>query len=93
MSDQKQQDNRRRGDDRWHLDKRVPIAIILTLIMQGGFFAYGYGILNNRVEQLEKSQKHLIDVRPRLVRVETLLEGVLVTLQEIKKDLRRNRDK
>lgn len=46
-----------RGDDdnAWHLDKRVPVAIIITLITQLIGVAVLASKLDSRVEALEKS--------------------------------------
>jgi len=44
----------RRVEDRWHLDKRVPIAIILGLFLQTIYFTIFLTSLDNRVEVLEK---------------------------------------
>jgi len=83
---------KRRSEDNWHLDKRVPIAIIVTFVLtmtaQSVIFAYGYGVLNEKVQHQQAAINKMNDVMPRLVRMETLMEGVLITLKEVRNDLR-----
>ena len=78
--------------EHWHLDKRVPIILILTLAIQTGYFSYSYGVLNNKVTHLEKAQDRSDEMMARVVRMETLVEGVLDTLTEIKDRLNNNND-
>lgn len=61
----------------WHLDKRVPLALILALALQTGTFGFWLGSVQNRVTNLEQRSSLNEEVRERLVRVETLLEGVV----------------
>jgi len=79
-------------DNAWHLDKRVPLALIVVIALQSAAFAYGYGQLSQRVEDNSDDITAINTVIPRLVRLETLMEGVHSTLQEIKVDLRTYND-
>jgi hypothetical protein len=40
-------------DSNWHLDKRVPIALIFTLVAQFGFGIWWVSKISNRVDNLE----------------------------------------
>lgn len=66
MSDQREQ--------QWHLDKRVNVSIILTLVVQVVVFAFMYGKLETRVASLEEKATILREVPERLARIETLLK-------------------
>ena len=82
---------KRRSEDKWHLDKRVPLAIIVALVIQGIVFAYSYGVLNQKVEHNAKTNVSLSEAMPRFYRMETLVETMAGTLTEIKDELRLNR--
>lgn len=58
----------------WHLDKKVPLALIAALIAQTAAFSMWVGSINSRVEALESRQVALEDLRDRMIRVEVLLE-------------------
>lgn len=61
----------------WHLDKKVPLALIFALVMQTGAFAMWVGSINTRVDALENRQVALEDLRDRMIRVEVLLEALV----------------
>jgi hypothetical protein len=67
-------------DRQWHLDKKVPIAMIITIALQTGAFVWFAARLDHRVEALERSELRSTMVAPvqadRLTRVEVKLEGV-----------------
>jgi hypothetical protein len=54
-------------DSGWHLDKRVPIAIVLAIFFQTAGIVWFAATLENRVAQLEASQAHRADERDRLI--------------------------
>jgi hypothetical protein len=61
----------------WHLDKKVPLALIFALVMQTAAFAMWVGSINSRVDALENRQVALEDLRDRMIRVEVLLEALV----------------
>lgn len=73
----------------WHLDRKVPIAMILTIVMQTGAFVWFAARLDQRVEALERSEARATISAPvhadRLTRVEVKLEGVQEGITEIKR--------
>lgn len=82
----------------WHLDKRVPVTMILAILFQAGAFLWWGSALNSRVAVLEahiiegkaKAETAAIverDRSDRLIRVETLMGEVRMTLQEISRKL------
>jgi len=58
----------------WHLDKKVPLALISALVMQTAVFGMWVGSINTRVEALENRQVALEELRDKMIRVEVLLE-------------------
>lgn len=92
------------GSSYWHLDKRVPISIILALLAQLVGFAVLAAKLDSRVGVVESSltavgerfklsderyEKGLLD-RDRLARVEEQLKGATDTLHRIEMKLDSN---
>lgn len=73
-----------RDDDSWHLDKRVPIALIATIIVQTGTIIWWAATTSARVEHLEKKVEAAAPQAERLIRVEEKLSGVQLSLGEIK---------
>jgi Tfp pilus assembly protein PilO len=70
-------------DNAWHLDKRVPIALIVAIMLQmGGFVYWGARVearteaLETRVQALEGRFEADDADHERLVRVESLLASV-----------------
>lgn len=67
----------------WHLDKRVPIALILTMLAQGAMLV-GWGVrMDARVTQLELERAKVDDQPGKIVRLETKMEGVQDSLKDI----------
>lgn len=70
----------------WHLDKRVPLALIVALAIQTGTFGFWLGSVQSRVDELERRTQVNDEVRERLVRVETLLEGLVSRMDRRERD-------
>lgn len=64
------------GRESWHLDKRVPVAIVVTLVVQLVGFAFMYGKLESRVTHLEDQSRMVGLVPERLARLEAILERI-----------------
>lgn len=77
------------SDRSWHLDRKVPIAIILTLVAQTVTFGFWWGATNQRISALEEKATLAAAQPERLARVETKLESVQDGITEIKAILRR----
>jgi hypothetical protein len=74
---------------RWHLDRRVPIALIVTLLLQAAIGLVWASKLDARVASLESARAVAGDQPARIVRVETQMEGVRDTLKEMNDKLDR----
>ena len=79
------------GDDntKWHLDRRVPIALILTIAIQTGSGIWWAAGVNARVEQLERQVVGAAPHVERIVRLETKMDAIFSTLAEIKSIVQR----
>lgn len=76
-------------DRQWHLDKRVPLALILTIVLQTGAMLWWAASLSERVNNLERQQSASAPQGDRLTRVEVKLETALEGITEIKRLVRR----
>lgn len=75
--------------EHWHLDKRVPLALIFAIFLQTATVFWWASDINGRVNSLERSQALVNGDRDRLVRVEEKLEGTKELLVSIDKRLER----
>lgn len=73
----------------WHLDKRVPIALIIAIAVQSGSMVWWAASASERLNALERKAEIFAPQAERLARVETKLEGVQDGITEIKSILRR----
>jgi hypothetical protein len=64
----------------WSVDKRVPIALILTfvgtMIIQSGAVVWWASSISSRVNTLETRVETMSDQRDRIIKVETILERI-----------------
>ena len=75
----------------WHLDKKVPIAIIVTLVMQSLIFIWVGATwkagLDYRIEALERSEALRKPQDERLIRLEERVIGIATLLEKLDKRL------
>lgn len=76
-------------ETKWHLDKRVPLALILTIVIQTAGLVWWASSLSERVNSLEKSRDATAPQGDRLTRVEVKLENVQSGIDEIKRLIRK----
>ena len=72
----------------WTIDKRVPLALILTISIQTCGIVWWASGLTTRVEQLERQAQATAPQADRLTRVEVRLDNVVDGISEIKALLR-----
>ena len=70
-------------DNNWHLDKRVPIALILTILIQTGAVGLVIGQTLTRVSTLEVKMEKSDGVSERLARLEASSAFQVDTLRRI----------
>lgn len=83
---------RPRDDDaRWHLDKRVPIALIVTIAVQTAGIVWWAAQATERIASLERRVEVSAPQADRLTRVEVKLETVTEGITEIKRLIQQRR--
>ena len=79
MSDDHQEDRQH-----WHVDKRVPLALIFAILGQtAGLLIWGSN-LSTRVNQLESQIASTAPQAERIIRLETKMDSIFGSLAEIK---------
>lgn len=71
----------------WHLDKRVPIALIVTLLAQSFAAVWWASAMHGRVSVLESRLDSMTDQRDRIIRLEVNSEHQTQILQRIERKL------
>jgi hypothetical protein len=71
-------------DRQWHLDKKVPLALIMTIVGQTVVAAWGASNLWTRVGELERQMQIAAPQFERIIRVETKVDAITGSLSEIK---------
>lgn len=80
------------GDHDWRLDRKVPLALILTIVGQTVVAAWGASNLWTRVGELERQMQVAAPQFERIIRVETKVDGITGSLSEIKALINRRID-
>ena len=86
----------------WHLDKRVPITLIIAIVIQSVTFVWWAAKLDSKVQEYDHRitvieswqdgiQTILGQVNERLARIEERGTAMVETLKEINQNLRRGR--
>lgn len=73
-----------RPDNQWHLDKKVPLALIMTIVGQTIVAAWGASNLWTRVAELERQMQAAAPQFERIIRLEAKVDGITGSLAEIK---------
>lgn len=73
----------------WHLDKRVPIALIVTIVMQSMAAVWWAATMQERMESLEKMISGQASTESRLVRLEQVTTMQTRTMERIENKLDR----
>jgi len=81
--------NRDPASGGWHLDKRIPVALIVTLALQTAGVFFWMGQLSVRIDQLESQVLRSATNSDRLTRLEVQLEQVTQSLDRIESRLER----
>lgn len=72
----------------WTVDKRIPLALIVTIVLQTAGFGVWVGGINNRVASLEEYRLQHMPASSsregRIIRLETLAQGVAEAIGDIK---------
>ena len=71
----------------WHLDKRVPIALIVAMLIQTGGIVWWGTTQSEKVSVLKERLDAISPQADRLTRVEVNIEDIKMSLTEIKQAL------
>ncbi|SDR19735.1 hypothetical protein [Pseudovibrio sp. Tun.PSC04-5.I4] len=74
---------------RWQLDKRVPVVLVLTLLVQVVGFVWWAASINERVISLERTVISNRAMTERVTRAETRIDGIYLQLEKIDRKLDR----
>lgn len=77
----------------WVLDKRVPLALILTLIVQTGGIVWWASGISSRVTSLEERLITAADQPGRIIKLETQIDNLTRLMGRIEDKLDRVLDK
>jgi hypothetical protein len=80
--------NQMQQDREWHLDKKVPLALIVTLLLQSGAFIWWAAKADNRIDNLERTSALSAPVIERVVRLETKVDAIGDSINDMKVMLR-----
>src|SRR5580765_4125817 len=70
--------------NKWHVERGIPLALILGMVLQLGVFVWKVGEVSEKVATLEKRIEATGPWSERLVRLETQFESVKDGIKEIK---------
>lgn len=73
---------------KWHLDRRVPIALIFAMCMQTAGIVWWGATTSEKVTVLKERLDAIAPQADRLTRVEVNIESIKDSLTEIKQALR-----
>ena len=79
-------------EHQWHLDKKVPLALIVTIIAQTIIAAWAASNIWTRVGELEHKVEVAAPQAERIIRLETKVNGITGSLAEIKTLVSRRMD-
>lgn len=71
-------------EEHWHIDRRIPVAVLLTLSLNLGAFVWWAASSNERLNSVETFMRNQTSNSERLVRLETEIKHVRDGMLEIK---------
>lgn len=72
----------------WTLDRKIPLALVLTLALQTAGVFFWMGQLSVRIEQLENQIERAATNADRLTRLEVQLENLQAIMERIERQTR-----
>ena len=69
--------------NRWQVDRHIPVAVLLAIVVQTGGIAFFFGHQSARLAELEAKISAQASGSERLARVETKIEAIGATLQRL----------
>jgi hypothetical protein len=74
----------RKYEREWHLDRKVPIALIVALAAQTSAVSWWAATLSARVDLLERQVVAIAPQTERIIRLESKVDVMTANLSEIK---------
>lgn len=75
----------------WTVDKRIPLALVITIVLQTGGLVWWAATISSRVAVLEQFRIEQVPAASsregRIIRLETLAQGVAEALADVKTTL------
>lgn len=72
----------------WRVDKRIPIALLITLFLQIASAIIWTTQLNARVDTLEQKASYSSDFGEKLARIDERLQAVKQYMEDIRQEIR-----
>lgn len=72
------------NDGNWHLDLRVPIALIGAILLQTGTFAWYASSMWTRLAEVERQIQTSAPQSGQIIRLEVKMDAIVNQLAEIK---------
>lgn len=80
------------GGSQWHLDRRVPVALLVAILVQTSGAFWWAASISERVGQLERDirivQLAVPSQSEKVVKVETQVDLILRTLSDVQSDVK-----
>ena len=71
------------NNDHWQVDKKIPVALIVAIIVQSAGLAFWIGQLSSRVDSMENQAVRYIANGDRLTRLEVQIDTLI---QEVRRN-------
>jgi hypothetical protein len=72
-------------ESQWHLDKKVPLALIFAIAMQTAAALWWASKVDSRVDALERKTDNVQTQNDKIIRLEAKMENVVDGIAEIKR--------
>lgn len=73
-----------RRDKVWHLEKGIPIATLLAMVLQTAAVVWWASGIDSRVAALEKNNSNTAWQAEKIIRMDEKLNGVQISISELK---------
>ncbi len=73
------------SEDKWHLNKSVPITLILGLLVQGAAIVWTVSMM---MSDIEANRDDIISLQQRMARIETSVHEQAVSLARIDENIK-----
>jgi hypothetical protein len=75
----------------WHLDKRIPLALIFTIVFQTIGAVWWSATLTERIKNIETTLNYSAPQADRLTRLEVKVDNLIESINDLKSAVRKQR--